>query len=312
MMSASSSTSSGLPMPDPAARTDAASGTSAALHRALAAERARAYDDVYKGWHVKRITRESYEASTRFFLEAPPRQPGHLDGNELALAFQLLDVEHLTGRRILDFCCGAGRSSIYFALRGAQVWGCDRSPQAVHIAAESAILSGVADRVQFCAADAQELAYPDGFFDAVFCQSALHILIDYPAVSAELARVLKPGGKAVFCDEALGHNPLLEGVRWVRRRKHVRCGGRTLRLGDLHAFGKPFTETRVHTFNLLLQSKQFFGPAAHRPWAKCILRAFGAVDEVILKACPFMRRFCGKVVVEYVKNGEWRNANGEC
>ncbi len=299
MSSAPSSTSSSVATTESAATTGPPSE-----HRALAAQRARAYDDVYKGWHVKRITRESYEASTRFFLDAPRNQPGHLDGNELALAFRLLDVEHVSGRRILDFCCGAGRSSVYFALCGASVWGCDRSPQAIHIAAESALLSGVADRVQFCAADAQELAYPDCFFDAVFCQSALHILVDYPAVSSELARVLKPGGKAVFCDEALGHNPLLEMVRWVRRRKHVRCGGRTLRLCDLRTFGRPFAQTRIHTFNLLLQSKQFFGPAAHRPWAKCLLRAFGAVDEVILKSCPFMRRFCGKVVVEYVKDAE--------
>ncbi|MCC7293823.1 MAG: class I SAM-dependent methyltransferase [Phycisphaerales bacterium] len=305
MSSAPSSTSSGVLKPDPAGAMDASSATPpASPHRALAAERARAYDDVYKGWHVKRITRESYEASTRFFLDAPPDQPGHLDGNELALAFRLLDVEHLSGRRILDFCCGAGRSSIYFALRGADVWACDRSPQAIHIAAESAKLSGVADRVQFCAADAQELAYPDCFFDAVFCQSALHILIDYPEVSTELARVLKPGGKAVFCDEALGHNPLLEIVRWVRRRKHVRCGGRTLRLGDLRAFGRPFAQTRIHTFNLLLQSKQFFGQAAHRPWAKFVLRKLRTADETMLSALPFLRRFCGKVVVEYARNAE--------
>ncbi|MCG3132040.1 MAG: Ubiquinone/menaquinone biosynthesis C-methyltransferase UbiE [Phycisphaerae bacterium] len=271
------------------------------VSRNLAAERAKAYDAVYRGWTVKRVTRESYEAATRFFLDAPPGQTGHLDGNELGFAFQRLGVDRLEGRRILDYCCGAGRSSIYFALRGALVWGCDRSPEAVRVARRSAIESGVGDRVQFAAVDVQELSFPSDFFDAVFCQSALHIVADYPAAGRELARVLKPGGRAVFCEEALGHNPVLEVVRARRRRKHKDCGGRTLRMGDLRRFGDAFSRMQVYPFNLLLQSKQFFGRRAHRPWAKAFLRVCRAADAVILGTLPFLKRYCGKVVVEYVK-----------
>ncbi|GMU37468.1 MAG: methyltransferase domain-containing protein [Phycisphaerae bacterium] len=284
--------------------TGATDAGGAPVEREVAAARAKAYDAVYRGWTVKRVTRESYEAATRFFLDAPAGEPGHLDGNELGFAFQLLGVDRLEGRRILDYCCGAGRSSIYFALRGARVWGCDRSEEAVRIARRSAIESGVAASVQFAVADVQELAFPSDYFDAVFCQSALHIVADYPAAARELARVLKPGGKAVFCEEALGHNPVLEVVRARRRRRHAECGGRTLRMDDLRRFGEAFSRMQVYPFNFFLQSKQFFGRRAHTGWAKLFLRVCRTADTALLGALPFLKRYCGKVVVEYVKEGQ--------
>lgn len=290
-----------------ASRPDAAGALPEAggeVLRELAARRASAYDEVYKGWSIKRITRESYETSTKFFLDAPGDERGHLDGNELECAFRLLDVDHLEGRTILDYCCGTGRSSVYFALRGARVWGVDRSAEAIRNAQATARLSGVSDRTRFAVMDAQELSFLDESFDAVFCQSALHILIDYPACAGQLCRVLRPGGKAIFCEEALGHNPVLELVRWFRRRKYRACGGRTLRYQDLEAFGRPFAEMRIHHFNLLLQAKQFLGRRAFHPGVKRVLRGLRAVDRMLLTALPFVRRFCGKVVVEYIKSPE--------
>lgn len=284
-------------------RIDAADGGPIdAVQRDLAAQRADAYDKVYKGWSVKRITREVYEASTRFFLDAPGDQPGHLDGNELECAFRLLDVDHLAGRTILDYCCGTGRSSLYFALRGARVWGVDRSMEAICNARAAARLSGVEEQARFAVMDAQELSFADEAFDAVFCQSALHIIIDYPACATQLCRVLKPGGRAIFCEEALGHNPALELVRWFRRRKHRECGGRTLHYRDIESFGRAFHETRIHHFNLLLQVKQFLGKGAHRPAVKRVLRGVRAVDQALLTMLPFARRYCGKIVVEYIRS----------
>ncbi len=262
-------------------------------------DRASAYDQIYAGWQVKRVTIDSYEEANRYFLNATGRS-GHMNGNEIEHALKLLDADHLAGRRVLDYCCGAGRTSIYFALKGAEVSAFDASAQAVRVAAASAEMSGVADRIAFGVMNAANLAYPDDFFDAVFCQSALHIIIDYPGCAEEIARVLKPGGKAIFCEEPLGHNPLLEPIRWLRRRKYSGCGGRTLRYADLYRFGKPFVETRIHHFNLFTQVKVFAGSRCRSPVIKPVLQVFDRVDRGLLASLPFMRPLAGKVVVEYV------------
>ena len=275
----------------------------------LVRTRARAYDAIYSSeWSVKQITIDSYERSIRFFLDVAPGETGHADGNELEYAMGLIGVDDLPGKTVLDYCCGAGRSAIYFALKGAQVCAFDASSQGVEKARHSAEASGVADRISFQVASAAKLAYPDNTFDVAFCQSALHILIDYPGCREELARVLKPGARAVFCEEPLGHNPILEMVRWWRRRKYRRCGGRTLRYSDLSEFGRPFAETRIHHFNLLSQVKQLFGDRMHRGLVKQFLRVLDRVDKVLLSAFPPLRRFCGKAAVEYVA-GETRTSD---
>lgn len=266
----------------------------------LILDRAAAYDRIYtEDWHSKGITREGYEADTRFFLDTDSPEMGDINGDEITYAYRLIGVEQLRGKTVLDYCCGTGRSAIYMALWGARVYAFDASRQAVAMARRSAELSGVADRVCFSVMDAQHLAYPDQTFDAVFCQSALHIIIDYPRCSAEMVRILKPGGLAVFCEEALGHNPLLMPIRWLRRRRYKACGGRTLTYDDLHGFGRPFAQTHIHHFNLFSQVKILLGKWARRSGVKAVLRRFYTLDQWLLSRNEWLRKYAGKVVVEY-------------
>lgn len=269
--------------------------------RHLVRRRAAAYDEVYAHWHAKRVTVESFERWARFFLDVSDGEEGHLNGNELACALAALDLPSLQGKRVLDYCCGVGRSSIYFALRGATVSAFDASPHAIGLAKASAALSGVDRQVEFAVMDAQDLAYPDDTFDAVYCQSAMHIIIDYPRCATELARVLKPGGRAVFCEEALGYNPLLEVIRWFRRRKYRQCGGRPLTHADIDAFAVHFETVRIHHFNLTLQLKTVMARRLAHWWlAKRLLRRLDGLDQRVLERWPGLRRFCGKVVIEYI------------
>lgn len=262
--------------------------------------RAAAYDTIYRTeWQPQRVTREWYERRTRYYLEEDDPAWGHSNGNEITFALNRLDVDHLAGKTVLDFCCGTGLSSLYLALRGARVYAFDASAQAIATAMASARLSDLEGRVCFAVTDAQYLPYPDDSIDLVFCQSALHIVIDYPRCAEELARVLKPTGKAVFCEEALAHNPFLEPIRWLRRRKYAACGGRTLSYRDLHRFGQRFERTEIHHFNLLAQVKTFLGSRGRQPWAKAVLRRLDRWDKRLLQAMPTLKRFCGKVAVEY-------------
>lgn len=266
-------------------------------------ERAAAYDREYANWHAKRVTCESYEHWSRFVLDAPGAESGNINGNEYGFAMRLLNVEQLRGKRVLDYCCGTGLSAIYFGLKGASVSAFDRSLRAIQRAQESACLSGAAGQVQFGVMDAQYMAYPSGSFDLVYCQSALHIIIDYPRCAAELARVLRPGGRVVFSDEALGHNPLMMPFRWWRRRRWKSHGGRALSCADLCEFGRCFAAINVYHFNLLSQIKALLEPWMCRPLVKRVLRLLYRLDLFLLKHCSLLRRFSGKVVVELVAPG---------
>ena len=276
------------------------------LARQVAELRAAAYNRHYStaGWKVTRWTRQSIDAFLAYALDV--EEGGNLNGNEIMHALGRVGAPNLAGKTVLDCCCGTGVTAIYFALCGAQVYACDRSQTAIRMASESAVLSGVGDRVRFDLADAQELPYAAEMFDAVFCQSALHILVDYPACPVELARVLKPGAKAVFCEEAFNRNPILRPIRYIRRRHWRQCGGRPLTYQDIAAFGQPFAETAIYHFNLLAQAKNLFQGHLERhgrlkPWLRRILRGLERFDRVLLSRARWLQPFCGKVVVEYTK-----------
>jgi SAM-dependent methyltransferase len=61
-------------------------------------------------------------------------------------------------------------------------------------ACERTVREGVQNKVDFRVADAQELPFEDGVFDAVICESVNAFVEDKPRAMAEYVRVLKPGG----------------------------------------------------------------------------------------------------------------------
>jgi 2-polyprenyl-3-methyl-5-hydroxy-6-metoxy-1,4-benzoquinol methylase len=268
--------------------------------------RAINYDHHYQtaGWKVEQWTRKKIE---NFLAYAPDvDKGGNLNGKEITYALNALGAPNLQGMKILDYCCGTGITAIYFALCGAEVWAFDASSKAVDIAVNSSEMSGVSGMTHFDVLDAQSLPYEKDFFDKVFCQSALHIVIDYPDCPYELSRVLKPGGKTIFCDEGLGHNPFFGPFRRLRRRKWLKCGGRPLKYPDIERFGKPFSKTEIKHFNILSQIKSVFNGQLNRhgglkAWSRTLLKTAEAIDDLLLSTMPFLQKYCGAVVIIYTK-----------
>jgi SAM-dependent methyltransferase len=93
------------------------------------------------------------------------------------------------GMRVLDVASGPGYGAARAAARGAEVTGADVSEEMVALAAE------LHPGIEFRAADAARLPFPDGSFDAVVSNSLMPHVADLPAVVAELARLLRPGGR---------------------------------------------------------------------------------------------------------------------
>src|SRR5262245_61708696 len=71
------------------------------------------------------------------------------------------------GRQLLDYGCGMGEESTYFALLGATVSAIDVSPLGIRLTRERAAHNGVADRVDAVEMDATATSFPDDTFDLV-------------------------------------------------------------------------------------------------------------------------------------------------
>lgn len=103
-----------------------------------------------------------------------------------AAVLALLDPK--PGERILDLGCGDGALTERIAAAGATVVGVDSSADMVAAARARGLDAMVAD--------AQALPFKREF-DAVFSNAALHWMRDHDAVTAGVARALRPGGRYV-------------------------------------------------------------------------------------------------------------------
>jgi SAM-dependent methyltransferase len=108
-------------------------------------------------------------------------------------------------RRVLDAGCGTGELAASLAGRlGVEAFGVDQSERMVELARARGLAAEVAA--------IEELPFPDGSFDAVIATWVLHFLRDLDSGLAELARVLRPGGRLVALTNSERHLEELWGL----------------------------------------------------------------------------------------------------
>ena len=137
-------------------------------------------------------------------------------------------VERMRGRpdaQVLDLGCGAGHASFAVAPHVDHVTACDLSAEMLAVVAREAAARGLAN-IGTRQAMAEELPFADGAFDAVVCRYSAHHWRDFAAGLRQAARVLKPGGTAVFGDAVSpGGGALdtyLQAVEVLRDPSHAR------------------------------------------------------------------------------------------
>jgi len=105
----------------------------------------------------------------------------------------LIPFDELSGRDVLEIGCGTGVHARLLAEAGARLSAIDLTPTAVELTRQRLQLAGIAADVR--EADAESLPYPDGSFDYVWSWGVVHHSESTQAVLAEIARVLRPGGR---------------------------------------------------------------------------------------------------------------------
>ena len=117
------------------------------------------------------------------------------------------------GQRVLDVATGTGMVAFALAARGCEVVGLDQSEQM--LAAARAKLDArpeLRDRVRFVVGEAERLPFGDAEFDALTFTYLLRYVDDRPATMAELARVVKPGGRIGMVEFGVPGVPPLRGL----------------------------------------------------------------------------------------------------
>ncbi len=104
------------------------------------------------------------------------------------------------GQKVLELAAGPGETGFLAAplLRpGGSLLSTDAAPEMVEVARRRADELGL-NNVSFAVEDAAALSLADDAFDAVLCRFGLMLVPAMDRAAAETARVLRPGGRAVF------------------------------------------------------------------------------------------------------------------
>lgn len=179
------------------------------------------------------------------------------------------------GAVVLELGCAEGRQPISLSDIAQRAEGVDISADAIRKGEAEIARRGVTN-VRLSVQNAEAMDFPDATFDLVFGAGILQ-LADYNKMMAELRRVLKPGGVALFA-EPLGGNPVINMYR--RKNAADRHDGHPLTRADIRAFGQAFAGVRVHRYGLTtLAGLPFIGT----PLAKPVQMAGEAWDALLLR-----------------------------
>jgi demethylmenaquinone methyltransferase/2-methoxy-6-polyprenyl-1,4-benzoquinol methylase len=152
-------------------------------------------------------------------------------------AFAVQVARPRPGERVLDVAAGSGDLAQAMGRRvapGGEVWLTDINRRMLGRGRDRLLDSGsLAPAVQ---CDAEKLPFPAGYFDCVTVGFGLRNMTRKDAALAEMARVLKPGGRLVVLEFSKVWAPLAKAYDWYSFEVIPRIGARVAGDGDAYRY----------------------------------------------------------------------------
>jgi arsenite methyltransferase len=157
---------------------------------------------------------------------------------------------------VLEIGCGVGRTPCTIVEEtGCRMMGIDLSEGMVEKARERAKTKGLEDHLEFRVADAQDLPFEDGTFDAVISESVNAFVPDKAKAMREYARVTKPGGYVGLNEVHWVQEPSPELVQYARL---IMAGAQFLTVEGWKSLlvDAGLQEIEVHSFKLDMRQQR--------------------------------------------------------
>lgn len=138
--------------------------------------------------------------------------------------------------RVIDVATGTGDLALALVAAGAgEVVGVDFAEPMLEVAAAKALSKRAVGSVTWITADAMNLPFADGAFDACTVAFGLRNMPDYQQAIVEMTRIIRPGGRFVCLEMTPLHAPLIGSLfGWYFERVVPFVGG--LLSGDSEAY----------------------------------------------------------------------------
>jgi len=150
-------------------------------------------------------------------------------GNPIAVA------ELREGETVLDLGSGGGIDVILSARRvgpAGRAYGLDMTDEMLQLARRNAAEAGIAN-VEFVKGYIEDVPLSDGSVDVIISNCVINLSADKPRVFAEMARVLRPGGRIGVSDVVASDE--LTPVDRAERGSHVGCIAGALSFAEYEA-----------------------------------------------------------------------------
>lgn len=248
------------------------------LERRLAAERE---------FHNRKFGAAHEHGGSRSIYELPRAAYRYLEREIKARA---------AGADILEYGCGDSSYAIKMTQWGGRVTAIDISDEAVEAARRLAAENDCLEGTTLLRMNAEELSFPDASFDLVVGRAILHHL-DLEKAYASMARVLRPGGTAIFL-EPLAHNPVIDLYR--RFTPHLRTEDEhPLTMADLDSARRHFGDLKLDYFTLLSMGALAFAKVP--PLFKPVLNLLDKADAALFRLVPPAGRWAWTVAMVMTK-----------
>jgi demethylmenaquinone methyltransferase/2-methoxy-6-polyprenyl-1,4-benzoquinol methylase len=150
-----------------------------------------------------------------------------------------------SGERVLDIATGSGDLAVALCrkvLPGGEVWITDINRRMLERGRDRLLDSGLAVPAVQC--DGERLPFPGAYFDCVTVGFGLRNMTRKEAALAEMARVLKPGGRLVVLEFSKVWKPLERAYDWYSFKVLPWLGNKVA--GDADAYRYLAESIRTH------------------------------------------------------------------